>query len=320
MLARNLGRLENCSGFHNTGVTEDEGQFLQHVYVTDLRRGGPGRFGFDPRSHLTEESDLLTPDNIIKLRENWLCYWDNSKAIFVEKTPGNLLMTRFLQAVFPNSYFVTIRRHPIAVSMATQTMWKINRSSLHSLFDHWLYCHDLFDEDKKYLRHSYELTYEDYIQDPAKYHAELAAFIGTGIAKQPLEDKFRTVVQVRSLGKRYVRADTLEEVSGTHNEKYFARWSRLIGKSPWRSYYRYIAGAYESRFGNYGYSLTTGLDGYQRALIERRKFSTRIGALECRFAESHALMWRLLARTKLYLKKRITHFAPVGGNEELSQV
>jgi hypothetical protein len=26
----------------------------------------------------------------------------------VEKTPGNFLMTRFLQAAFPNSYFVAI--------------------------------------------------------------------------------------------------------------------------------------------------------------------------------------------------------------------
>src|SRR5436190_940667 len=87
-------------------------------------------------------------------------YWDKSKTICVEKTPGNLLMTRFLQAAFPNSCFVVIRRHPVPVSMSTQR-WKINVTSLRSLFKHWLHCHKLFEEDERYLKHVYELRYED---------------------------------------------------------------------------------------------------------------------------------------------------------------
>src|SRR5215216_956692 len=123
LLGRNVGRLQDCSSLKNTGVLEDEGTFLQDVYPTEQDCGGPGRFGFDPRAHLTETSALLTPENAAKLRASWHVYWDNEKTIFVEKTPANLLMTRFLQAAFPNSYFVIIKRHPIPVGMAAQK-WK----------------------------------------------------------------------------------------------------------------------------------------------------------------------------------------------------
>src|SRR5436853_6695705 len=68
VLARNIARLENCTGFKNTGVLQDEGQYLQDVYPPDRAYGGTGRFGFNPRAHLTEKSPLLTSENIDKLR------------------------------------------------------------------------------------------------------------------------------------------------------------------------------------------------------------------------------------------------------------
>src|SRR2546430_8559633 len=173
VLGRNVGRLEDCTGFKNTpfyiGTTIpiDEGEHLQDVYPLDLECGGPGRFGFDPRAHRTEHSELLTPENVARLRASWHRYWDKSKMICVEKTPGNVLMTRFLQAAFPNSYFIVIRRHPVSVSIAGQR-WTSNLTSLNRMFQHWLHCYRLFEDDKKYLKHVYELTYEDYIENPDK--------------------------------------------------------------------------------------------------------------------------------------------------------
>src|ERR1039457_2443121 len=108
VLGRNIGRMENCTGFKDTGALMDEGQFLQDIYPIASKYGGAGRFGFDPRAHRTEPSSLLTPENVARLRASWHSYWDKSKTICVEKTPVNLLMTRFLQAAFPNSYFIVI--------------------------------------------------------------------------------------------------------------------------------------------------------------------------------------------------------------------
>src|SRR5215469_717736 len=176
ILAHNIGELENCTAFHHTGAKMDEGQHLQDVYLPDYVYGGVGKFGFAPQAHLTEKSPLLTETNVLRLRRSWEGYWDSHKTIRIEKTPGNLLMTRFLQAAFPATYFVVIKRHPVAVSLASQ---KWSRTPLHDLFDHWLRCHATFEEDKKYLDNVYELSYEDYIDHPQKHLAKIASFIGT---------------------------------------------------------------------------------------------------------------------------------------------
>src|SRR6266487_5732925 len=295
LLGRNIARLESCTGLRDTGVLEDEGVFLQTVYPTEDMHGGPGRFGFHPRAHLTETSALLTPDNVAKLRESWHPYWDNSKTIFVEKTPANLLMTRFLQAAFPNSYFVVIKRHPVAVGLAGQK-WKVNVTSLYNMFEHWLYCHALYEQDKEYLKHVYELKYEDYVENPDKYHAELAAFIGTRVPEPPRHDQSRIVLQSPEPRVVLVPERTMEETSAHYNKKYLDRWYRLLTNSPFKGYYWYIARKYEPKFDKYGYSLTEGFQLSEAALHRRGKLWDAIGAFYCHAADACAFTRRLSAR------------------------
>ncbi len=283
VLARNIGRLEDCTGFKNTGVLQDEGQYLQDVYPVDVEFGGTGRYGFHPRAHLTEISHMLTPENVARLRASWHSHWDEGKAIRLEKTPSNLIMTRFLQAAFPNAYFIVIRRHPVPVSLATQK-WSL--SSLHSLLEHWLRCHELFDEDKKHLKHVYELTYEDYIAEPGRYHREIATFIGT----RPPERE-------------------MERLTSAHNKKYLDRWSELLERSPFRSYYRHVAGKYEPRFAKYGYSLISSSIASREQLASSTKRSA-IGALYQFGADAAALVSRLHGRRMDYLSKRLRSRLP----------
>ena len=97
-LARLLAAHPEISGFDGTGVKEDEGQHLQDVYPSARRYGGAGRFALDPRSHLTEESPLATPENATRLARQWSQHWDLDRRLLLEKSPPNLVMTRFLQA------------------------------------------------------------------------------------------------------------------------------------------------------------------------------------------------------------------------------
>ena len=300
VLVRNVARLENCTGFKNTGVLQDEGQYLQDVYPTDRAYGGTGRYGFDPRAHLTETSDLLMPENVARLRASWHAYWDNGKTICVEKTPGNLLMTRFLQAAFPNSFFIVIKRHPGAVSMATQR-WKVSVIAIHRLFEHWLHCYGIFEEDKRYLKHVYELTYEGYVENPDKYHQEIARFIGTGVPEVPKDDEFRYVAQWPNPTGLRVPERAMEETSRAYNKKYFDRWSNLLNNSLFKSYYRYIARKYEPEFAKYGYSLTKGF-GVTEEVLKRGKVSDTVGTLCCLGADTGAFMRRLSVRSKGQLK------------------
>lgn len=280
VLARNLGKLEGCSSFKNTGVLQDEGQFLQDVYLPDSAFGGSGRYGLDERAHLTEESKLLTPANIARLHACWDRHWNPHAQICLEKTPGNLIMTRFLQAAFPNSYFVVVKRHPVPVSMATQR-WKVSLSSLHRLFDHWLRCYGLFEADKSHLKRLYEFSYEDYIKAPSEYHEKIAEFIGTN-----------------------ARQDAMEPLSDVHNKKYFERWGQLLDNSPFRGYYRHIANKYEPRFAEHGYSLLNWSGSRSRTLT-RPPADTALGALYSAGADAHAFLNRATRRSEWFLKRQL---------------
>ena len=309
LLGRNIARMEDCTGLKNTGVFEDEGQFLQDVYPTASAYGGSSRCGFDPRMHRTEKSELLTSENIRTLKARWHAYWDNTKNIFVEKTPENFLMTRFLQAAFPNSYFVVLRRHPVPVSIAGQK-WTVNITSLDRMFQHWLHCYRIFEQDRKYLNHVYELRYEDYVENPDKYHQEIAAFICTRVPDPPKQDSFRIVLQQwHPFGLR-VPEHAMEIPSAVYNKKYFDRWSYFLTRSPFKGYYRYIARKYEPEFAKYGYSLIKGFVESEEALGSDSKVSAVLGSIYCLGADLGAFVRRFAVRIKGYVRRGVKRLLP----------
>lgn len=309
MLGRNIGRLVDCTDLKNTGTIEDEGQNVQDVYPTAHELGGPGRFGFDARAHRTESSTLLAPEKVAKLKASWHRYWDDGKRICVEKTPGNLLATRFLQAAFEDSYFIVIRRHPVPVAMASQK-WKFNVTSLDNLFRHWLHCHALYEGDRKYLKRVYELRYEDYVEDQDKYHKEIATFIGTQVPEPPKEDTYRYVAQWRNPTGLRVPEKGMEKASPIHNQKYLDRWHKLFIESPFRVYYRYLARKYESEFRRYGYSLISGLPNGDEVLREGGRIANLLGVLSCIAADTGALMWRSALRCRVALRRTAKAILP----------
>ncbi len=174
-LHRCLQTHPDISCFENTGVPEDEGQHLQSVYPTAAEFGGAGRFGFVPDAHMTEDSELVTADRREKLFFEWSRYWDPSKSVLVEKSPPNIIRSRFLQALFPNSRFIFIIRHPIPTALTTM---RRARTSLTSGIEHWIQCHELLINDLKILNRYFLLRYEDFVDDPDSYMEDIAKFIG----------------------------------------------------------------------------------------------------------------------------------------------
>lgn len=157
----------------DVGGLPREGQFLQSVYPTAKEHGGPGRFGFDARAHLTEDSPLVTEENRARLLSEWGQHWDVTKSVLVEKSPPNLLKLRFLQALFPTATLVAIVRNPAAVTLATERQWK--GASMSYLVEHWLACHRLFMDDAPHVDRLITVRYEDLIGDPELFPQILAA-------------------------------------------------------------------------------------------------------------------------------------------------
>lgn len=176
-----LSAQADISGFSGTGVPKDEGQFLQTVYKQAYHYGGPGRFGFREEAALSEHSALATPQNAIKLFREWSQYWDLTKSVLVEKSPPNLIRTRFLQQLFPEAYFIILMRHPVAVAGATK---KWSTSSRYSLFKHWLVCHQKFRNDAPGLHKVLCIRYEEMVAQPQKICLALSSFLNTDVQNQ----------------------------------------------------------------------------------------------------------------------------------------
>jgi hypothetical protein len=200
LIHRCLAAHPEVSGFHDTGVPEDEGQHLQTVYPPAHRYGGAGLFGFDPAAHLTESSPLVSAEGRDRLLREWGRHWRPGAAVGIEKSPPNLIRTRFLQALFPSASFVIVLRHPVAVAGATRK-GRRRRLGYLPLVRHWLACHSILAADAPHLRNVQVVRYERFVADP---DAELARlFASIGLEPHPSGEPVRRGV----------------------NDAYFARWS-----------------------------------------------------------------------------------------------
>jgi hypothetical protein len=198
VLHRLLSEHPQTSGFYDTGVPEDEGQHLQTVFNAAYKYGGPGEFAFHLDVHLTEDSPLITQNNREKILREWGAYYDLQKQVLLEKSPPNLVRSRFLRQMFPGSKFVFIVRHPVAVSLATEK-WSNKTIAEHLL--HWHAAHSIMLDDIESETDCLVLRYEDFIQAPDRYLNEIFDLVGI--------DRFSP-----------------DEAVLDHNEKYFRDWQQ----------------------------------------------------------------------------------------------
>ena len=234
VLFRSLRDHPEVSGFQGTDSPEDEGMHLQTVYPPSGQYGGAGAFGFHPEAHLTESSSLVSEANRQRLFSEWSPYWDLSKTYLLEKSPPNIIRTRFLQAMFPNSYFIVMLRHPLAVSYATQRWYrkyKINWRGFPRILEHWLVCHEIFQADQKHLKNSFVVKYEEFVAEPHQWVNNMYHFLG--------------------LSDFSVNQKILSDV----NKKYFKIWNQKLSGFFSGPLHRMLIKRYEERLRCFGYSL-----------------------------------------------------------------
>jgi hypothetical protein len=230
-LARWLAQHPDASGFTGTPAPEDEGQHLQSVYAPAKAHGGPGRFGRNPSAHLTEASALAVTDGRERLDRAWDPHWDLDKRVLVEKSPPNLVMTRFLQQLYPDATFVMVMRSPAAVAVATRKWARWPRPlRLHEMVANWVAAHETFLQDAPHLRRVLLVRYEELVTDPATELQRIFAFLDLPPADIPVETR-------SGLNERY------------HNEWWGGR------NLAQRAYAGATAAAYERRVRGFGYSL-----------------------------------------------------------------
>lgn len=184
VMHRILSAHPDISGFKNTGVAEDEGELLQNVYPKSRSFGGAGKFCFAPDIYLDETSRLVNDANRVRLFAQWQPYWDVKKPFLMEKSGPNIVQTRFLQAMFPNSYFIFLVRHPVAVTLATN---KNLLSEMHTMVEHWSLGHKAMLDDRKHLKRHILVRYEDMIARPD--HCMKIVYDFLKLPAQPVKEK-----------------------------------------------------------------------------------------------------------------------------------
>lgn len=219
------------SGFQNTGVPEDEGQHLQTVYLPARVFGGPGRFGFDEASFMDDQHPLATEYTSAEIFRQWSRHWNTARPYLIEKSPPNLVRTRFLQKIFPRASFVIVVRHPLAVSYATK---KWSKTGIPSLLEHFFRCHERFRDDMPFLKKVLALRYEDFVREPDRTLCALFEWIGL----EPISAH--------------------QEIKSEVNKTYFTQWERerrsFIKNNVFG--FRKLLNEYEARANAFGYSVT----------------------------------------------------------------
>lgn len=199
---------------------------MQSVMSKAYEHGGPGKFVFDPSSRLDENSIALEQKQ--RLIDEWHAHWDLSKPYLVEKSPINLVRTRFLQGVFPESYFIVVKRHPLAVSMATK---KWSKTSIHELIEHWTLAYEMWEKDQGQIERHFSLKYEDLMTNPAEELGRLSRFLGTEL-QLPADIRIKSGI----------------------NDRYFKTWNKALNLER-RMSAKKIKNDFEARVASLGYEL-----------------------------------------------------------------
>ena len=286
LLARALAAHPDVAGFSNTGVVEDEGQYLQSVYPSDAISGGAGRFGFDARAHLTETSPLATAANADRLWREWCAHWPSGGRWCLEKSPANLIRSRFLQALFPEACFIFIMRHPVAVAVAVR---KWTRIGIYALLHHWLHCHRLLHDDLPGIRRYCIVSYEEFSACPEETLRVLYDFLqldphplAISVSGGVNATYFRTWqeqfgVQRRDRGTRAFdpRLGDRLPLGERVRSRLDRRICRLVEEGPWSAKYTVSLAnleaqdaveMFEEGINDFGYSLLE-LDRHPRVLV-----------------------------------------------------
>lgn len=237
-LARLLSASAQVSGLVRTGVPEDEGQHLQAVYPAARTYGGAGRFALDPRAHLTEGSPLVSRANAERVLAAWQPYWEDPQTtLLLEKSPPNMVMGRFLQALFPGSTLVVVLRHPVVVALGTAKWRRLlsrhwwNHATIHEMVGNWLAAADTLRDDVPALDRVHVLRYEDLISDPTTELASLQSHLGLA---EPLAD---------------------DALDSTRSDAYVRQWARLCRNPIGRRLRARVERDYGAGLSRYGYRL-----------------------------------------------------------------
>lgn len=202
LLYKMIGEHPDIDIIRNTDVPRNEGQYFQNLFPIG-HLGGPGRFGFREEAYRTEETVKQPTQDRSQLMNDWRPFFDQQYTYWCEKTPQNIVRSRYYQELLPDSRFLFIVRHPVPVTMATM---KWSDTSLFSLMHHWQICHNQLLTDLEHLENATVVYYENLVNDPCTVLEKIFEWLSITL---PEKQKLTNVAK---------------EISRRYNSKYVQTW------------------------------------------------------------------------------------------------
>lgn len=268
LLAALLARHSRITGLTGTGFPHDEGQFVQDVYVDELKmadsRLKTARWGYHPRAYLTEADVTTMTEPRARLYASWEPYWENPGAeIFVEKTPSNVAKIRFLRHVFPGSRIIIITRHPATQALAVRKA--ADRRALIGLdledsIAHWLFVMERLRDDLAHVGDIHICKYEDLISAPYGTLAAAQQYIGVDLEKIHHEGEIREDPRYMSYWKYLISQRGTERFAPLNRRKSLRSSAprvleRVIAPTIGKRDAHKVISKFEDRVRRFGYSL-----------------------------------------------------------------
>lgn len=154
--------------------------------------------------------------------------------VLLEKSPSNMIMTRFLQALWTQKHavhevpmppsakivhFVIITRHPIATALAHAVYPDCKMMTLLELVMHWIAQHQTMALDVKHLDSVTHIQYEELVRNPDAYLTQIYTAVGLDPARAPKRGVALKAFNNKKYHKQYCeRLRASEEARQEHGE------------------------------------------------------------------------------------------------------
>eukprot|EP00494_Astrolonche_serrata_P001929 UN01935 len=164
-----------------------DGQHVQNQYQCDVALGGVCQYAFNEKAHLIETDPAFGTS--LNLQKEWSSYWDMGASVLIEGSHSNIVRSRYLQKLMPNSSFVFITCHPIQYiyqmreflqSKKVPQLLKINvnpNKLAETLAKQWIKIHEILEEDYQYLSKVKIINMELCFSDTGKLLESLYKFL-----------------------------------------------------------------------------------------------------------------------------------------------
>ena len=152
-----------------------EGQHLTRAVPRPAELGCSGLWTRNMEAFRWTEADDPAP--AARARFDWVRHYEPRPGLLLEKSPPNTLRSRWLQANFRPSAFISLVRDPYAVCEGNR---RRRGHTMEEACRHWVLSNECLLEDAPHLEHCLQLTYEALCERTLETVRTLEEFLGLG--------------------------------------------------------------------------------------------------------------------------------------------